>query len=261
VALSVVVTNRTRISVLTCLALTLGTIVNVFGLQAVHRQPLAAVAEAFPGGPGPIVATAISPLKPTVKAGAGSTSSRDPALQLQASADADLSVRTASIDRATTDLSTPEVAPADAKLTASIQRELTDRGYGCGAINGKAGLMTRSAIMAFEFDQHFQLTGEPSDELLRRILLGLTAGTNDPLLPPGEKAGRIIAGAQRLLRRLGYDPGQVNGQLTEPMRKALRMFEADAGMIPKGRVSGEVMAEITRRAHARIEVYDEALSR
>ena len=60
--------------------------------------------------------------------------------------------------------------------------------------------------------------------------------------------------------RLGYDPGAVDGQLSDATRKSLRRFEADMGLVPKGRVSGAVLSELARRAHARIEVSDEALS-
>lgn len=259
-----------------CLGLTLGMVINVFGLQTARRQPLAAVAEAFPASPVPLPnTTGGGNAKPAGKTAAdqsatgthvpgkatpGKPALEDAAGQLQANADADLSVRTADIGRAATDLPVPEAPPGDVGLIADIQRGLADRGYATGAVNGKAGLITRAAIMAFEFDQNFQLTGEPSEEVLRRILLGLKGSADEPVLPPGDKAARIIAGVQRLLARLGYNPGPVNASLDEETRKALRRFEADAGLVPKGRIAGDVVAEIARRTHARIEVYDEALS-
>jgi peptidoglycan hydrolase-like protein with peptidoglycan-binding domain len=248
-----------------CLALTVGTIVNLFGLQGAHRQPLAAIAETFPSADqtsGPLPNSTVA--KVTRGSAAGSTRQKqlasDPVGQLLANADADLSVRTADIGRAAADLPAPEAPPSDVGLITDIQRGLADRGYAAGAANGKAGLITRAAIMAFEFDQHFQLTGEPGEETLRRILLGLEGPANQPPLSPGEKAGRIIAGIQRLLQRLGYNPGPVNALLDDDTRKALRLFEADTGLVPKGRIAGDVVAEIARRTHARIEVYDEALS-
>lgn len=249
-ALFLVLTNRSRLAGGVCLALTLGTIVNVFGLQGAHREPLAAVADTFPAGTSPAAMPPAEAKQP------------DPVARLLANADADLSVRTADTSRAAADLPAPANSPtaADGKLVAAIQRELAARGYDPGRVNGALGIITRSAILAFEFDQHFALTGEPSEELMRRIILGLSGGFADATTAPGAKARRIIGGAQRLLVRLGYDPGPVNAQLDEETRKALRRFEADAGMVPKGRVSGEVIAELARRAHARIEVTDEALS-
>ena len=244
-------TNRTRISAGVCLALTLGTVINVFGLQGIRRPPLAAVADAFPAAPIPPFGKSVAP--------AATSAQANPVGQLSANADADLSVRAAGIGRPA-GLPAADSPPADDKLIAAIQRELAARGYDPGRINGAAGIITRAAILAFEFDQHFPLTGEPSEELMRRIVLGLSGSANESAVPPGEKARRIIAGAQRLLLRLGYDPGPVNAQLDEVTRKALRRFEADAGLTPKGRVSGEIIAELARRAHARMEVSDEALS-
>ena len=254
------VTIRTRVSTFLCLALTLGVVVNIFGLQSGHRQPIAAIADAVPLAATPSAGT--PPVRPKIATEHGTDRSptNDAASQLQASADADLSVRTTNTREVTAKLPVLESAAPEAKLVSTIQRELSDRGYATGAINGRAGLMTRSAIMAFEFDRRFPLTGDPSEELLRRILLDLSGPDGGTTLPPGETAGRIIAGAQRLLQRLGYDPGPVNGTLNEQTRKAVRQFEADVGMLPKGRISGDVMAEIARHAHARIEVYDEALS-
>ena len=250
--MSVVLTNRSRIAGGVCLALTLGTVVNVVGLQGARREPMAAIADTFPaaampGNAGALAATADKPA--TVG-------------QLLANADADLSVRTAEISRGAGDLPVPSATSprADEKMVAAIQRELAARGYDPGRVNGSAGIITRSAIIAFEFDQHFAMTGEPNEELMRRIVLGLSGGDADMAAAAGSKARRIIGGAQRLLVRLNYDPGPVNGQLTEETRKAIRRFEADAGLVPKGRVSGEVMSELARRAHARIEVTDEALS-
>lgn len=245
VASFIVLTNRTRISAAACLALTLGMVINVFGLQSAHRPPMSAIAEALPSS----TATPVPP----------ASSAKPPDLpgQLMSDAGPGMAAHTA-----VAGLPARDLPPApDAALTSSIQRELADRGYAVGQVNGRAGLLTRSAIMAFEFDQHFPLTGEPGEELLRRILLGLAAPDDELAVPPGAKAARIIGGAQRLLRQLGYDPGPVNAQLGEPTRKALRRFEADAGLLPKGRISGEVMAELAHRSHTRIDAYDEALSR
>ena len=249
-ALFLVVTNRTRFSTVACLVLTLGMVLNVFGLQGAHRTPLAAIAEAFPTA--------------SVRSGSANSPqapSAGPVKQTLNSADADLSVRAADSGRPAPDPVPTGIPAPDDKLIAAVQRELTDRGYGLGQINGKAGIITRSAIMAFEFDQHFSLTGEPSEELLRRILLSLSGPNQEPALPPSPKAAGIIHGAQLLLQRLGYYTGLINAQLDEPTRKALRRFEADSGLVPKGRIAGDVMAEIVRRAHAHAEAYDEALSR
>lgn len=227
---------------------------NVFGLQGVRTRALPVAAATLPAANDLMAPGAEMPQSMAINKPA---SPPDPVGQIMGSADADLSVRTAI--GADSQPSTP-ASPLDTRVVASIQRELAARGYDPGRITGSPGILTRAAILAFEFDNHFALTAEPSEELMRQIVLGMSGRQGSILAPPTEKAKRLIAGAQRLLVRLGYNPGVIGGQLNETTRKALRHFETDMGLSPKGRVSGEVLSELARRAHARIEVSDEALS-
>ena len=243
--------KHTRISAGLCLALTLGTVVNVFALQSPRSRPMPAAAATLPDA----AELLLSSTRPPGMTGAPGTPG--PAGQILGSADADLSVRT-SIDGASAPAQ-PSVRP-NSQVIASIQRQLAEHGYDAGKANGTAGILTRAAILAFEFDTHSPLTAEPSEELMRKIVLGLSAAPGTPLPPPTDKARRLIAGTQRLLLRLGYEPGQIDGQLSDPTRKAIFRFEREMGLVPKGRVSGAVLSELARRAHARIEVSDEALS-
>ena len=52
-----------------------------------------------------------------------------------------------------------------------------------------------------------------------------------------ESARDRIANLQRALRRLGYDPGPVDGILGARTRAAIRAFQADAGLPVTGQVS------------------------
>src|SRR5262245_29959475 len=81
---------------------------------------------------------------------------------------------------------------ASQQLVAAIQRELAARGYASGPVSGKLSDDTRRAIAAFEKDHGLPISGSPSDELLRRILLGEAAA-------PAASTGSVAApnGAQR----------------------------------------------------------------
>jgi len=233
--------------------LTLGAVVNVVILQGGRKPPEAAAASTMPtpAPTAPARHAALPQLLPP---------SPDPLVGLMASADADLAMRsTDGVQTIANDSVIDDGLDSDRLITA-VQRELAAHGYDPGKVNGKAGIVTRSAILAFQFDQHMALTAEPSPELLRQIVMGLVGPPVDPNEPSSGQATRIIGGAQRLLIRLGYKPGTVNGQLNDATRKALKHFETDSGFAPKGRVSGEVIAELARQAHARIEVSDEALA-
>jgi peptidoglycan hydrolase-like protein with peptidoglycan-binding domain len=57
-------------------------------------------------------------------------------------------------------------------------------------------------------------------------------------------AEEIIRNAQKSLVALGYQSGAVDGRLGEDTVKAIRDFEMDRGLVPKGRVSAEVLARL-----------------
>jgi peptidoglycan hydrolase-like protein with peptidoglycan-binding domain len=140
------------------------------------------------------------------------------------------------------------------KTISAIQRELDARGYGPLASDGVMGIGTRAAIMAFEHDGGLPLTGEASEALLKRVLFGAAAG-----LAPGdhakgksaEAAEQVIRAVQKGLVTLGYQVARVDGRLGEDTVKAIRDFEVDRGLVPKGRVSAELLARITDAAAPR----------
>ena len=238
-----------------CLLLTMGVLINLFGLQGGRQasEPAAAAAPRPPGANGGQVSQRTpAPSAPTDIAGL-----------LVDNADADLSARTADV---ATSLShdlpaeATEATAADAKLVTALQRELAAHGYDPGKLNGKAGVVTRAAILAFQSDQRLPLTAEPSEELLRQIILGLPGASDGRKSEPGPKALRLIAGTQRLMKQLGYYAGPINGRLDDVTRKSLRRFETDSGFVPRGRVSGEVLSELARQAKATIGGGGEALN-
>jgi peptidoglycan hydrolase-like protein with peptidoglycan-binding domain len=153
----------------------------------------------------------------------------------------------------TTKLDAPLQTPqgdADIETVRAIQRELKARGYGPFAGDGVIGLTTRAAIMAFEFDHGLGLTGEASEDLLRRILLG----ASPDIEPAGAakvrsvEAEQVIRTVQQRLTALGYRIGRVDGWLGEDTVKAIRDFEMDKGLVPKGRICAELVARLSAPA-------------
>jgi peptidoglycan hydrolase-like protein with peptidoglycan-binding domain len=150
----------------------------------------------------------------------------------------------------TTKLDAPPQAPqgdADIETVRAIQRELKARGYGPLTGDGVIGLTTRAAIMAFEHDHGLGLTGEASEDLLRRILLG----ASPDIEPVGAakvrsvEAEQVIRTVQQRLTALGYRIGRVDGWLGEDTVKAIRDFEMDKGLVPKGRICAELVARLS----------------
>ena len=60
--------------------------------------------------------------------------------------------------------------------------------------------------------------------------------------PANEGFSPLIARVQRKLKRLGYDPGPVDGRLGPSTRAALRKFQRANNMPPTGKIEPGVMA-------------------
>jgi peptidoglycan hydrolase-like protein with peptidoglycan-binding domain len=148
-------------------------------------------------------------------------------------------------------LPTVEIPQKTADVTRAVQRELALRGYETGAADGVAGLMTRAAIMGFEYDHGLAMTGRPSQELLKRIVLGGGSGAN-PVGSQGQspEARDVIRTVQASLTKLGYRPGDVDGQLSPKTARAIREFEVDQTLSQSGRVSGPLVVRLARLASA-----------
>jgi peptidoglycan hydrolase-like protein with peptidoglycan-binding domain len=134
----------------------------------------------------------------------------------------------------------------------AIQRELRQKGYGNLASDGTLRPQTRAAIMAYEYDNGLVLTGQASEGLLTRILFG-----GSPAVEPAGKVGsaeaaELVRLVQQSLAALGYQPGPADGQLKAETVRAIREFEMDKGLVPKGRVSAELMAQLAAPASPKL---------
>ena len=134
-------------------------------------------------------------------------------------------------------------------LTRAVQRELQVQGYDAGGVDGVAGLTTRAAIMAFEWDTGMPLTGEPTQQILQALLLGTgragSAGAASTV-PPSLQAVQVIRSVQHGLTALGYGELQPAGVLGTDTQRAIRLFEVREGLAETGRISGNLMARVTR---------------
>jgi len=144
----------------------------------------------------------------------------------------------------------PDAASPD--TIRAIQRELRQKGYGNLSSDGTLRPQTRAAIMAYEYDTGLVLTGQASEALLTRILFG-----GSPAAEPAGKVGsaeaaELVRFVQHSLAALGYQPGPADGQLKAETVRAIREFEMDKGLVPKGRVSAELMAQLAAPASPKL---------
>ncbi len=154
------------------------------------------------------------------------------------------------VDKRESTDSAGSLAGDSAELTRAVQRELNAKGYDTGVVDGVAGLVTRGAIMAYETDHGLALTGEPREALLQDILLGGSqrGGAVARAEAPGPRAQAVIRAVQRALVSQGLSPGAADGRLTLETVRAIRQFEAKQGMRESGRISGPLLARLSRVA-------------
>jgi peptidoglycan hydrolase-like protein with peptidoglycan-binding domain len=134
-------------------------------------------------------------------------------------------------------------ASADTETVRAVQAELNRRGYGPLAADGVMRPAARAAVMAFEHEHRLPLTGEASQELLKQILFGgpPATGAAGPPEVRSPQAQGVIRDVQRQLAARGYRPGAPDGRLSAETIAAIRTFEADQGLVPKGRISAVLL--------------------
>jgi peptidoglycan hydrolase-like protein with peptidoglycan-binding domain len=82
--------------------------------------------------------------------------------------------------------------------------------------------------------------------LLKRLVIGVPPPTETSRPPEvaSAHAQAVVKDVQRQLSARGYRPGAVDGRLSAETVAALRAFEADQGMMPKGRISVTVLERL-----------------
>lgn len=138
--------------------------------------------------------------------------------------------------------------------TADLQRALRRAGYDPGSMDGEMGPGTRAAIRAFQRDNGMEPTGEPSPRLMSMLeqadTRGARAGGYGESRSSGMDEGsnrETIADIQFALRDKGYQIRDINGELDQETRSAIRAYQRDNGMSVTGDPSTRLLASIQGR--------------
>ncbi len=136
----------------------------------------------------------------------------------------------------------------EAETIRAIQNNLKAAGYEPGRVDGEANMITRAAILAFEYDHGLPLQGEVSRSVLEQLVFASAGQVNERGSSRiiGERAAKIMQMVHRELRRLGYDPGSEDVLTGEAGKRAIRDFEIDQNLPATGRVSGRLVARLLR---------------
>jgi len=111
-----------------------------------------------------------------------------------------------------------------------LQQALKDLGYDPGAINGRFGDETESAVKAFQRDWQLTVDGIVGDITWRNID---EADTSNPTIKKGS-TGNPVRRAQKRLTLAGYDTGGVDGIFGTKTEAAVKHFQKDQGLTDDG---------------------------
>jgi hypothetical protein len=142
----------------------------------------------------------------------------------------------------------PEPAPRPrAEIVTDIQRELTERGYYDGAVDGLLGPRTDQAMKQLIEQQGLKVAAAPTESLLAEIRKAPARDEVTAALPPIDPtstAARILS-VQRMLNRFGYGPLKLNALHDRDTRAAIERFERDRNLPSSGEVNERLMRELT----------------
>ncbi len=135
-----------------------------------------------------------------------------------------------------------EQDPRAPRLHVAIQRELARRGYASQLRFRPNGL--RLAILAYEFDNRLPLTGEPTEDLLKRVLFDGNEGPRGSFTDRAELNTKLVMEAQRVLAGLGFFRGTFSGRIDVWTSNAIRDFERHRGIPLTGRLTAQTLLEL-----------------
>lgn len=142
-----------------------------------------------------------------------------------------------------------------ADTVRTIQRELKDLNLYPGQPDGKVSPLVHAAIVAYEQAQALPITGEPTQALVRDLIVGPSgrvtqASAHGLGVVAGSPADKLIRDVRQKLVALGYPAGQMEGRLSVDLTQSIRAFERDNGMSPTGRISAHLVLQIQRSTAA-----------
>ena len=140
---------------------------------------------------------------------------------------------------------------SDAGRLKAIRRQLRDLGYKPGTADGIADLETRAEILAYEHDSGLALTGEPSELLLKRMVLGGSADRADGIVKTDHAlAWRIVELVGKRLKALGFAQGIAKPKpardIPQDLALSIAAFEASASMERTGRISAPLLRQLAK---------------
>jgi peptidoglycan hydrolase-like protein with peptidoglycan-binding domain len=151
-------------------------------------------------------------------------------------------------------------ALARTQMIATIQRELTRKGFYDGPADGIWGAKTDIAVRDFAQAANIKVNPEASDTLLRAITASHAkapaanaqgaSGANAPNAAPADPIAQLIApskrvtAVQRALSDFGYGPVKATGQFDPQTKASIEKYEREHKMPVSGQVSDRLVRDL-----------------
>ena len=121
-----------------------------------------------------------------------------------------------------------------------LQQALEDLGYDPGAVDGRFGSMTESAVKAFQADRGLDVDGIVGEITWLNID---EADTSNPTIRKGS-TGNPVRRAQKRLTLAGYDVGGVDGIFGAATEAGVKRFQGDQHLAVDGIVGPKTWEKI-----------------
>ncbi|MBL8911853.1 MAG: peptidoglycan-binding protein [Archangium sp.] len=152
------------------------------------------------------------------------------------------------LDRATLDASRLGVREGDhSRVVANIQQHLRAAGFDPQRVSGTFDERTTGALKAFQRRSKLEPTGVVDSKTwreLRKARMEATSGTS-PAQRLNERSGAVKA-SEKLLKKLGFNPGKVDGLFDKRTEKAVRAFERQQHMKVDGAIGTGQLAKMKK---------------
>ena len=110
----------------------------------------------------------------------------------------------------------------DRELTRDVQRQLKALGFNPGGVDGNFGSQTEAAVRAYQQKYRLPETSKLDEATLRSLL----PGRFEAARAPADSADReAILQAQRQLKALGFNPGDIDGNFGSQTEAAVRAYQ------------------------------------
>ena len=129
----------------------------------------------------------------------------------------------------------------DRELVRDAQRQLKALGFNPGDADGNFGSQTEAAVRAYQQRYRLTDTGRLDETTLRSLLPGRFEATR---APTDSSDREVILQAQRQLKALGFNPGDVDGNFGPQMEAALNAYQQSYRLPQTGRLDDVTMRSL-----------------